>query len=718
MGMTHRWRGAIAAAVMAVVVSCGGGTGSDAVDSGAAPDAAGSDGGETGRDAAADGTAPLDAASDVGSDVGPATDDTPGGDDGGDAPPDVLPTGPPVVCRPGVAGFEGPPFVDVSEETGLRALAVDGTKLTAADVDGDGWPDLVVHGPDNRARDNYRLLLNRPAEPGTPGVAAGARVFVDASEAWDFRQSPNPAVAGRQSSFSNFVDLDNDGDLDLLSATTHVFDYRQMTYHDEGDRNEVLLNEGDRFALVEGHGLAVPPDVYSGTWSPSFAEPTPWATAGFAVYDHDRDGILDVFVANWYHAYGVSSIGQQDHLYRGRGDGTFEDVTEAAGLLQRVTAATSWRDVPKPDYGVSHCDVNDDGRQDIVVPSYGRQFNDLWIAQEDGTYWNIAEAFDVDGDDGHDFTDNQMYRCWCSTQPGCDAPAPMMNCESAGWTPATDENEFRLNGNTFGAYCADVDEDGDLDVLLTETAHWWAGSSSDRTQLLLNRGPNGLYHFERPPMADLGLDRTYSAVDWNEGDHFFLWTDYDNDGRWDAYFTPSAYPDQFGRLYHQRPDGTFELVTTDGEGLGDHDSEVAVALDYDRDGDLDLVVGHVAARGHASAFVSLFRNDVGHRNNALQLTLVGAGAGAANRDAIGARVLVHVGDRVLRRDVEGPFGRFGQQNPFVLTIGLEDACVADRVEIRWPDATLSESVFTDVRANYDARIEQAGERLVYEGVDD
>ncbi len=613
---------------------------------------------------------------------------------------------PPLVCAPGLGAQSGAQWVDVTHEVGLDLVGFEATKLAAADVDGDGYPDLVLHGRNNNVNDNYYILFNRPD-------GQGGRRFVNLSPEWRFRQGRTPEREDRRSSYSSFADFDNDGDLDLFSGLHMTYDRGVQGYRDNGDRNEILLNQGDHFVAVPDSGVNGPETIWPDGRIPDFGDDTPWPTVGAAIFDHDRDGVLDLFIANFYIAYGRFRFGKQHRLFKGAGDGTFTDITEAAGLIQPINPQVADDDLPKPAYGVSHCDVNDDGWQDILIPAYGRQWNDLFVAQGDGRYANEAAARNFRGDELRDFTDNQMYLCHCERTGDCEAERPSMNCAQSVWS-ADDEADWRLNGNTFGAYCFDVDEDGDLDVLLTETTHWWAGDSADRTQLLLNQGAEGGYGFVRADMAALGLNRQYAELDWNEGDHFFLFLDYDNDGRFDLYFLPSVYPNQYGRLFRQKPDHTFEQVSTDGELLGDHDSEVAVALDYDLDGDLDVVVGHLGANGHTRDFVALYRNEVGSYNNWIRLRLVGAGAGAANRDAIGARILLHVGDRVLRRDIDGPFGRFGQQNPYDLLVGLEGACQVDRIEIRWPDAALSTSVFEDVRANYRVVIEQATNSLRYD----
>ena len=93
-------------------------------------------------------------------------------------------------------------------------------------------------------------------------------------------------------------------------------------------------------------------------------------------FDRDKDGNLDLFVASGYRVYGASLEAFPDRLYRGDGQGGFADVTERAGLL--TARKPGEKGSSKPTYGVTHGDWNNDGRQDLWVCTYGRQWNFLW----------------------------------------------------------------------------------------------------------------------------------------------------------------------------------------------------------------------------------------------------------------------------------------------------------------------------------------------------
>jgi hypothetical protein len=187
------------------------------------------------------------------------------------------------------------------------------------------------------------------------------------------------------------------------------------------------------------------------------------------------------------------------------------------------------------------------------------------------------------------------------------------------------------------------------------------------------------------------------AVNWDNGDITAGVLDFDNDGQADIYIGATDYPGNFGLLFHQR-DMLFEAVPI-SEGIDHHRSHGVVHADFDRDGDLDLMVGHSRARCDATQpadcyetrQVRLFENVLGDRGNWIQLRLIGGAQ--TNRAAIGARAVVAAGGIMQTQEVGGGFGHYGIQNDTTLHFGLGTACEA-AVTVRWPDASLSSETAT------------------------
>lgn len=557
-------------------------------------------------------------------------------------------------------------FTDVARATGLETRAF---RTGFADLDGDGWPDLVlIRSRSATARDGLRLFANVATEDG-------GRRFVDRTDASGVLASRGDR-RGRVASLFVIADVDGDGREDVFTGALCDFERTRDRPDDHGDRNEILINRGDwRFALAPKSDLQRFPDTI--------------AAATFV--DVDADGRVDLFTGAQYRDYGRSRAAYPDRLFVGRGDGRFRERSKRAKLLDLRRKGT--RADHRPTYGVAHTDIDNDGRQDLLVCAYGRQWNVLWRQRRNGTFKDVAARTGFDGDDVR----HGRYPEWTRRRP---------------------EPPFRANGNTFDAAVADFDNDGDMDVFLADICHAWAGPSSDRSALLVNRGAAHGFAFQRERR---GIERKHDVERWNEGDIHAGWLDYDNDGLLDLLLASSDYPDaQFLRLFRQRPDHTFEDVT-DAAGFDLRNPTQISLADFDRDGDVDIVVGTSnnrltkAQREGRDLNVRLFRNDVGHRNHWLAIRLVGRGPGGANPSAIGARVRVRTGDVTQTREVYGGQGHAGHQDGKTLHFGLGAHAVADEVTVRWPDRASTVERFEQVRANAYYTVRE-GEGIVRQAV--
>jgi hypothetical protein len=401
----------------------------------------------------------------------------------------------------------------------------------------------------------------------------------------------------------------------------------------------------------------------------------------------------------------------QDRLYQGDGAGNFVDVTSARGL-----ATISWSIATVDDlnnarghsigWAGNACDLNNDGSPELLAASYGRAPNQLWRATGTGaelTFVNRSIDSGYAFDQNQDWSDNESARCWCTlhpTDPGCaGVPPPQyiacaVDADAFRWDNAYDQEAFRLGGNSAATMCADVNNDGWIDLVTSEIVHWDVGQSSDRAELLVNsQDPN--VRFDRPGNAATGLERSYADIAWNEGIMSGSVFDFDNDGWADIYFGNSDYPGTHGLLYRQDAAGHFVAVPIE-QGIDHHRSHGSAVADFDHDGDLDLAVGHSTARCnqdanddsecYATQQIRLFENLVGAQGNFLSVRL--KGAPGTNRAAIGARVSVTAGDVTQTKDVGGGHGHYGSQDDLALLFGLGNSCEAD-VSVRWPDASLT-----------------------------
>ena len=472
-------------------------------------------------------------------------------------------------------------------------------------------------------------------------------------------------VADNQLSGASVVDdFDGDGLLDIVVTSFGLLD--PMRYY--RNRGDGTFEDRTRAAGLEGivGGLSA------------------------VQTDYDNDGHLDLFIPRG--AWNREEGKYPNSLLRNRGDGTFEDVTEAAGLLSfHPTQVAVW------------FDFDGDGWLDLFIgnesiPAVSRHPSELYRNLGNGRFVEMARGAGVTvggyvkGATAGDFNNDGRPDLYVSLLGGQnrlfrnDGPRDAARGAAGGWvfTDVALEAGVVEPIHSFPCWFFDFDDDGWEDIWVTgykitgvgDIAADYLGlpNAGTRARLYRNLG-NGKF---ADVTKEARVDRIYHAMGSNFGD-------LDNDGWLDMYLGTGD-PDLLtvipNRALRNAGGRFFQDVTT-AAGLGHLQKGHGVSFaDLDNDGDQDI---HEDMGGAVSGDVYpnvLFENP-GMGNHWLKLTLEGT---KANRCAIGARVAIEVEEagkrRILHRTV-GPGGSFGA-NPLRLEVGVGQAERILGAEILWP----------------------------------
>lgn len=509
-----------------------------------------------------------------------------------------------------------------------------GSGVAAGDINNDGLPDLYFAATVGR----NKLFLNR-----------GNMQFEEVTE--------RAGVGGDYGITTgvSMVDLNNDGYLDIYVCKSGFDSDRYRT-------NELFINNGDAnfTEMSEAYGLN----------DPSFSN-----QAYF--FDMDGDEDLDLYLVNhpidWPNINKIMTGAQEmdgfdyrfsDKLYRNDGNGHFEDITRAAGLLNR-----SW--------GLSAAigDFNGDQRPDIYVANDFIKPDNLYINNGDGTFTDQLQQY---------FRHISFY--------------------SMGSDFADINNDLRND-----LYVADMAMSGHA-----RSKRNMGSMSTENFQTIIRRG----YHYPYAAnnlhlnLGKQGFSEIAQAVGVNKTDWSWapLLVDLDNDGHKDLFVTNGIYRDiidndflQLKKEYDQQEEKNYyadlvpkipqtkvknkvfrnrgDLHFTDlGDTWGITQagcSNGAAYVDLDMDGDIDLVVNNL--NEPSIIYENQTIGQLDHHYLKVQLT-----GPAKNPGAIGAQVEIRYGDQQQRLDVQPNRGYLSSVDP-VLHFGIGRHTQIDELTITWPN---------------------------------
>jgi len=450
------------------------------------------------------------------------------------------------------------------------------------------------------------------------------------------------------------ADYDLDGDLDVYHVS-----YKPYDQFDPRSWNRLYRNNGDKTFTEVGleagvRGESIPPTtlrVFGNKFGASWV-------------DYDNDGDPDLFLTN---------IGPEV-LFRNNGDGTFEDVTDDAGLQGAnavadltETSGSLWRDFDL------------DGDLDVFITSWSGVTR-FYSNNGDGTFEDISEVtglgldvrswmslsddFNHDGRPDlylvNDFGPNLLY----------------LNLGNHVWELASDLFEIGGIKESMGASMGDADNDGYYDIFITNNA-------IHSSQL------NSFYRAAAtPPYLEIGTELGIGETDWGWGTELF---DADNDGDLDIFAVNGSFleRDTPNRLFRNRliEDGvlSFEDVSVASTTDGLAESHGLVVFDYDDDGDLDMLVSNWREP------LYLYENTTISRNW-LKVELIGD---TNNLNGVGAELRFSTLDGTYYRLNDGI--DFLGQSIQPVHVGLGSAAMVNELMVTWPGG--AREVYLDVQAN-------------------
>ena len=521
-------------------------------------------------------------------------------------------------------------LVEVADQAGITApnvwggvarkrfiIETKGNGVAFLDYDRDGWPDIYLSNgtrmegfPPGQQPTNHLYHNNRDGTFSDVTVQSGL-----ARTGWQ-----TGVCVG---------DYDNDGWDDLLLT----YWGQNHLYHNNG--NGTFTDVTARAGLTQAK--------------------VRWGT-GCGFLDYDRDGLLDIFIANYLEFDPQNALQPGDAmfcmwkgmpvlcgprglpsgrnvLYHNNGDGTFSDVSAKSGIGS----------VEGKGLGAVSYDFDNDGWPDIYVANDSTP-SLLFHNNHDGTFTEIGQSAGV----------------------------------------AYNDDGFEQGG--MGLAVADYDANGWFDIFKT--------NFTDDTPNLYHNNKDGTF---KDLSLSAGLGRRSDLVSWGAG---FL--DVDNDGWKDLFYVNGhVYPEvdtyhiapgyrQPRLLYRNLGNGRFENISADSGPAFDemYSSRGCAFGDFNNDGKIDILISNMNDKP------SLWRNETRNFNSSISVKLWGT---RSNRDAIGARVRVVTGKHEQIDEVHSGDSVMSMSD-LRLHFGLGNAQKVDLIEVHWPSTSHPER-FTDVGVN-------------------
>ncbi len=474
---------------------------------------------------------------------------------------------------------------------------------------------------------------------------------------------------------ATFFDYDNDGDDDLYITAG---------------------NERDHFYVNNGDGTFTYNSIDAG-----FVITKLYYTTGVIAGDIDNDGYKDLFVTTWFSDFEPTG---RNLLFKNNGDGTFTDIWNHSSPKDNTQCM-----------GATFIDYDLDGLLDIYTVSYVS--NAAFLYDDNGQiigfnhecfenrfYHNLGNGFFVEKSANLNLNDNGCALAVAATDFDMDGDMDILlgndfgefiqpnklfqnNIEESIFSDVAENYGADNSIYSMGIAVGDIDNDLDLDFYITNFG---------KNILLKNEGTFFANIADESGTGDEWIiEDSLMAVGWGA-----VFLDIDNDADLDLYVGNGYVPGpSFLNTYIFQNDKLFlnngNLEFTDvGEAYGIENRYATRGVsysDYDNDGDLDIlaVVLNVPVNGGYDWATILYKNQKGHLNNWLQVTLEGV---EVNRDAYGSKVYVYAGDKTLLQEISGGSSHASQVSSRA-HFGLGDTEYVDSLRVVWTGGKRSQTIY-------------------------
>ena len=523
--------------------------------------------------------------------------------------------------RTGIHFIHQAPVLDSKLGAIMPEVASMGASVSIVDYNRDGWPDIYV----TNSREGSMNALYRNNHDGT---------FTDVAPELGIANVNKPGTG--VSTDAVWGDYDNDGYPDLFLVKWG----KPMLFHND-----------------HGHGFT---DVSKQAGLPQ------WMNANTAVwFDYNADGRLDLFVGGYYNenidlwhlkttkimpdSFEYAKNGGRKYLFHNLGGGKFEEVSAKLGITSRRWALASgaadltgngYPDLfVANDYGVSELYLND-----------GKRFHE--VGKEAGVGYSPKSGMNVAF--GDIFNQNR-FSIYVSniSEPGVLIQGNNLwvpQDGTAGGTPhytnMANALGVELGGWSFGAQFADLNNDGDLDLFLTNG--------------YISADPNRSYWYDFAKVTAGNSTIIGDAMNWPAFDGRSL----------------SGYQEK--RVWLNDGSGQFEDVAHDVGVTDRHDGRAVAVGDLWNNGALDVVVAN------QNGPLLIYKNHVDPAEKWIEFSLEGS---RSNRDAIGAELTLYWNGKKQLQEVSGGSG-FSAENDLRMHFGLGKHAQIEKALIHWPSGTV------------------------------